>query len=37
MVDTSNETDKSVIVYGAGISGCGAAEVLAEHGPKVFL
>ena len=37
MVDTSNETDKSVIVYGAGISGCGAAEVLAEHGQKVFL
>ena len=28
---------KSVIVYGAGISGRGAAEVLAKHGKQVFL
>lgn len=28
---------KSVIVYGAGVSGRGAAEVLAKHGRQVFL
>ena len=28
---------KSVIVYGAGVSGRGAAEVLARHGKQVFL
>ena len=28
---------KSVIVYGAGVSGRGAAEVLAKHGKQVFL
>ena len=28
---------KSVIVYGAGGSGRGAAEVLAKHGQQVFL
>ena len=28
---------KSVIVYGAGVSGRGAAEVLAKHGQQVFL
>ena len=27
----------SAIVYGAGISGRGAAEVLAKHGEQVFL
>lgn len=28
---------KAVIVYGAGVSGCGAAEMLATHGQQVFL
>lgn len=29
--------NKGIFVYGAGISGCGVAEVLAELGKKVFL
>lgn len=29
--------DTATIVYGAGVSGKGAAEVLAKHGKKVFL
>ena len=29
--------NKGIFVYGAGISGCGVAEVLAEQGEKVFL
>lgn len=29
--------DKPVIVYGTGVSGCGAAQVLADKGSKVYL
>lgn len=29
--------DKPVIVYGAGVSGCGAAQVLADKGSQVYL
>ena len=32
-----NSVKKAVIVYGAGISGRGAAEVLAQHNKQVFL
>ena len=28
---------KAVIIYGAGVSGCGAAQVLAQRGRQVFL
>ena len=37
MTEQNDMMEKSVIVYGAGISGRGAAEVLAKHGQKVFL
>ena len=37
MTGVENEKDRAVIVYGAGISGRGAAEVLARHGQQVFL
>ena len=29
--------DKAVLVYGIGISGCGAAEILARGGKRVLL
>lgn len=29
--------DKAVLVYGIGISGCGAADILARHGERVLL
>ena len=37
MTEQNDMMEKSVIVYGAGISGRGAAEVLAKRGQKVFL
>lgn len=37
MTDANILMEKAVIVYGAGISGCGAAEVLAKRGQRVYL
>ena len=37
MTGVDQNKDRAVIVYGAGISGRGAAEVLARHGQRVYL
>ena len=37
MTGVDQNKDRAVIVYGAGISGRGAAEVLARRGQRVYL